>query len=477
MAFNQTHHPHWRRFAIILLLLIIMGTLPSAVPQAQEASGPAMPIKEFDQCTRYRSAYPTGAMLFILFQCYGAPGEGQLLLWRSDGTTAGTVQITTLPVSLNGIFPPSQTDTSLFFWTNTIEGNQLWKTDGMLEGTIPLKSTGITIQILSSATARGLFYFVLREQYPSQSPVELWRSDGTLEGTVLLKEFSRESNYFLEELNDTLLLLTSTELWQSSGTPETTYPFAELQLGNWKFLPEAFDGKLLIVESTLTRNQSWLTDGTAAGTIPLDFILPIDNHFIYNKRMQPVGAQFFFERDSQSLWRSNGITACTFPVIQVPLSSYINNLSAGQHSLVFAVHNPQSTQLWRSDGSAYGTTPIIDFPLPQYDLQSLSITHIENDSHLVLIKQTASFSPTLSLWRSDGTTAGTTLVQAGIPGGSEVAAITDDAIYFWGEGSPPGVVLWKLPRTALAPSPDATPTPSPEPGAHTMMLPLVVDQC
>lgn len=445
-------------------------------------------------------------MLLFVMGCPGTTGA----IWRSDGTAEGTVPV--IPLPANGwLRATSHTSTTLFFVVQTTEGHQLWKTDGTAEGTA-LLTTANYIHALS--TAGNLAYFVdLTHKDPQGWAKNLWRSDGTAEGTFFLKKLNSERdvpNVAMASLGDTLLIISDSkfatrQLWRSDGTPESTVMLKEfaLQSGVRFFLNEPFNGNILLIENFLI-DQSiefrlWQTDGTVAGTIPLDANLSkLASTYFYPNRLPSLGSHFFFpgfteDRKNATLWSSDGTAQCTFQVAEFPQYSFLSTFSAGRSSILFVEYNEIVARLWVSDGTAYGTKQLAEFAAPYGNtgLASIhSITHVENDIYLVMrISQEQFNEPTkLSLWRSDGTTAGTTLLQEGFSLGPpdrfpSIPVVTKDALYFWvgqdAQFEEPQYTaqLWKLPRSAILPDPEVTQTPNPDIGTHTMMLPLIVDQC
>jgi ELWxxDGT repeat protein len=124
-----------------------------------------------------------GTALFIARPMFG---HG---LWRSDGTSEGTV-------SLN-VTPPGQPSANLNYLTNVngtlffrnddgIHGSQLWKTDGTALGSSMVKRIGDWPYGSFPghlANANGTLFFSATD---GTSPFKLWKSDGTATGTVLV---------------------------------------------------------------------------------------------------------------------------------------------------------------------------------------------------------------------------------------------------------------------------------------------------
>ena len=107
-------------------------------------------------------------------------------LWRSDGTAAGTILLKVTPpgpINMATIGQLTAVNQTLFFTASQdhyAQSGVLWKSDGTPAGTVfvtTMSAGGLT-------TAHGLLFYV-----NSETP-GLWKSDGTTAGTVLVKDFS-----------------------------------------------------------------------------------------------------------------------------------------------------------------------------------------------------------------------------------------------------------------------------------------------
>src|SRR5262249_42188079 len=118
-------------------------------------------------------------------------------LWKSDGTEAGTQLVKDLnpgPVGSwdfrsNAPFFTNGNGTLYFAAVDhTLEGTQLWKSDGTEAGTVvvaDLNPGGASIPpLFPGITAVGsTVYF---EGFQPDTGLELWKTDGTAAGTVLV---------------------------------------------------------------------------------------------------------------------------------------------------------------------------------------------------------------------------------------------------------------------------------------------------
>jgi ELWxxDGT repeat protein len=110
-------------------------------------------------------------------------------LWKSDGTEAGTVPLG--PIATGSSMSVEGTHDRLFIdlWHVEADGSsvgaQLWTSDGTVEGTRLLRRFFL---IVDMETVGGAVYFLAKTD--PQASFDLWKSDGTEEGTVLVRAFS-----------------------------------------------------------------------------------------------------------------------------------------------------------------------------------------------------------------------------------------------------------------------------------------------
>ena len=159
-------------------------------------------------------------------------------LWKSDGTTNGTL----LLINTEGINNQTFTvgDNNLFFTAQ----NVLWKTDGTTTGSSVVKTLGNTIydnKIQELNYINGHLYFQVVNQ---TTGVELWQSDGTTEGTTFITNITAmhyqntfdepnkivaDGNKFFFTGNDTL---HGRELW-TYNTCDNLTNVQSVKSGTW----------------------------------------------------------------------------------------------------------------------------------------------------------------------------------------------------------------------------------------------------
>jgi len=221
----------------------------------------------------------------------GAPYY-HMSLWKSDGTAAGTVMLSGFHSDggfsyayLNGntgstLYFPVYSGVGGFFdnyATPPQDLHELWKTDGTTTGTVPIKSFDSWFPE-SITDVNGRAFFTVFEGIGGSA---LWTTDGTANGTIIVKDFGSQaegSPTLLTNVNGTLFFATPNgtqglEIWKSDGTPTGTVQVANLNLVSEmpfsSFLQSANVGGTFFFTGMDQQGKTelWKTDGTSSGTI------------------------------------------------------------------------------------------------------------------------------------------------------------------------------------------------------------------
>jgi ELWxxDGT repeat protein len=180
-------------------------------------------------------------------------------LRRSNGTASGTYLLPGVPTSP----PPAElTDGGalLYFRMSTFEeGEELWRSDGLPGGTVPVLDLAPGPSSAHPAhltRVGGVVYFTASDVAHG---VELWRSDGTAAGTVLVKDIvpgpAGSVPSALAAVDGRLYFAayqpaTGVELWTSDGTEAGTVLVQDVRPGRPSSTPSdlaAADGRLYFV--------------------------------------------------------------------------------------------------------------------------------------------------------------------------------------------------------------------------------------
>lgn len=407
---------------------------------------------------------------FIYFSAE-TPAEGDEL-WKTDGTLAGTTLVKDINPGVPGSSIDHEVGflgSFLYFTASTAaEGRELWRTNGTTAGTTLVKDIvpGVgdsnypdKYELFSSGT-----YLLFMARTPA-SGVELWISDGTTAGTVLLKDInagadsSNARSFF--KFNSTVLFEATDathgdELWKTDGTPAGTTILKDINPGtdsSTKIFIEIIPGVgfsypiftgfhlfnnflYFVAYDGTSAGEVWRTDGTAANTTlvknivqsttqPLPFILLSDAINLPNKFIFPVSDQ-----DTRSeLWESNGTPGGTvlfkeflpatpgFPFIFLPFvftgGSLTQPLFQGNKFFFGAGTAAEGNELWISDGvdGTVAHTHIVKDINPGANASDPGTpgSYIYTTTDLFFPANNGTNG--VELWRSDGTTGGTNLVQ------------------------------------------------------------------
>jgi ELWxxDGT repeat protein len=359
-------------------------------------------------------------------------------LWKSDGTSAGTVRVKDISPGSVGSYPSELTNVggTLYFRANDgTAGSELWRSDGTSAGTVRVKDirAGITGSFPTSLTnVGGTLYFTAEDGSTSG---EVWKSDGTSAGTVLVKEIrpGNTGSYpsGLTNISGTLYFAasdgtTGSELWKSNGTSAGTVRVKDIVPGS----SSSFPSELTNVGGTLyfrasegaTGSELWKSDGTTAGTVLVKDILAGSSSSSPFWLANIGGTLYFAASDSATgneLWKSNGTSAGTVRVADIfagSSGSFPSELTDVGGMLYFTANDGTGFRnLWKSDGTPSGTVRVKDSFPGSANAFLNGLTNISGTLYFGVGSSgdgSGAGSPTFyKLWRSDGTSNGTVMVS------------------------------------------------------------------
>lgn len=335
-------------------------------------------------------------------------------LWKSDGTTAGTVLVKDILVrdSVTGSIdsnPRSLTNVNGTLFFTAFDGDpgawNLWKSDGTESGTVLMKPV-VEVSAVSLIDVNGTLFFTGQEV---EHGSELWKSDGTAGGTVLVKDIrsgAADSGIRgLTNVNGTLFF-------------SAVYSTAQGSVGSWEL---------------------WKSDGTTAGTVLVKDIVPGPASSQPLNLTNVNGTLFFSANDGNGpgLWKSDGTEGGTVLVKRINAVDQFVNVNG---KLFFKLNDPVAgLELGISDGTESGTRLVKDI-LP--GLQSPSLNELTNVNGTLFFTANGGNE----LWKSDGTEGGTVKLKTIF-----AQALTDvnGTLFFSGNGSGVGWELWRSDGTEL----------------------------
>jgi ELWxxDGT repeat protein len=355
----------------------------------------------------------------------------------------------------------------LVFTTNYIvssnpspmESKGIYRSDGTSSGTIQISSIvpfSNEIEDEEMFVNSGSFLFFKSIDYSSgwQNPQhQLWRTDGNASGTLLVKDFlEKEFCSNLCEMNGNLYLITKNfdpvwgnithELWKSDGTLNGTSVIQTWQnstILNSNIYLRAFNNKIYFV--------GFESNGTTAGTLQSGVALPFESNSCLHNGL------IYYQGSNGKLWRTDGTLNGTFMAVDYPVANWSGGIISYNGWIYFSggyngVGQP-GTELCKTDGTQVNTLMVKDIYLgfnssnpSDYIAVNGNLFFLANDG--VNERQ---------LWKTDGTTSGTQLVKIFSSGYFyEPKAPHDNLLYFARKSYANSTIvqeLWKTDGTEI----------------------------
>ncbi|MGH9360716.1 MAG: ELWxxDGT repeat protein, partial [Thermoanaerobaculia bacterium] len=373
-------------------------------------------------------------------------------LWRSDGTATGTRPV---PVGSTLLADALTLGGSLLFADPVPNrGVDLWITNGTSAARLlrswPNPPSGVS-QVTLLARIGQLAYFEVIAGSLQGVDIALWRTDGTARGTLRLAQL--EQGVYMVPFDGNAYFASSTgyaaELWTSDGTPAGTRLFADLHPGDRSSSPAQLTdvaGTLFFAADDGEHGpEVWRSDGSGAGTALLADLAPPPPFGESPRLLARLGDRLLFattETDPPyqtvdgSLWitdaAGHGADLLRRDIGQAQAPRLL-----GGNALFFTVRAEDEDyewllRLWRSDGTAAGTELVADIgEFPRSGPQGWSLPPPVL-RHVVIAGGRLYFLVQGTLWRSDGTAAGTGVVEglcAGACDAFHALAAVGDVLY------------------------------------------------
>jgi ELWxxDGT repeat protein len=401
-------------------------------------------------------------------------GTNGMELWRSDGTAAGTKMLKDINPGPKGSFHYQSNpeykylstvigNTLYFPADDGVHGEELWKTDGTLAGTVMVKD--ILPGLASSSPMammnfNGMLFFAAAADTDTFRHWYLWESDGSEAGTqilspnVLVFEGDRVSSnapvildgwaYFIGyDMNHQY---ESWRLWKTDGS-------AVLPVDTNKFAAYLISGGALIEDHTVGALTLFNDKLVYIGQDPYSYASVLVTHqgdvlftgtpwdYIYRQTVSG-NVLYFSSKSSDSKWglfKTDGSTVTLVKEFDSDPWNIVWNLTDNHGELYFtAMDTEHGSELWKTDGTPEGTAFVKDiFP----GVESSRIERIISVGNLIYFAANDGVHE-LELWRSDGTVQGTRMVKDfNYPGWTSFYYLTDvnGALYFENLGT-----LWKI---------------------------------
>jgi len=432
-------------------------------------------LREFpaDSRVNYLQVFPTGNRVLVVSAVDDDNGGVETTLWETNGTPRGTVRIA--PVEgfgsiLSGVSRIG--DRVLFAAAARGERDvRLWTLeDGSRRAQVLRGCPGGCPLVEDDAPTvffRGRLYFTAQDEAHG---LELWTTNGTPQGTRLVKDLcpgpcdGLPHNYRIA-LGRLLFDTQTHELWASDGTPAGTVRVAPLPPEGSFFHPDfglveqngrvfftgfdpeggaqpwtsdlrgstgpittlggglaagqplfeelqALGDKAVFSACTPSGKRMFVSDGTAAGTVPL----PVPEHPcipISFPGITVVGDLAFFVWDAR-LWRTDGTPAGTAS-LGPPIDPFLRASAAVGGRFLFILDPelpptgppPTEWSFWTSDGTPQGT-----FEAFRLRLGGTPGPLVASGDEAFFVAQSPDEPFPSTLYRTDGTAAGTRKILA-----------------------------------------------------------------
>jgi ELWxxDGT repeat protein len=382
--------------------------------------------------------------------------DGRPVLWRSDGTRAGTVPF--LALDGDDPFLPTLAGGRVFLVASAPDpkGLTLWATDGSADPQplTQITSATATVDAVWLKPLGNRVYLLANDGTHGQ---QIWVSDGTRAGTAALTGFSNRDPFAdlgpdrIELVANRLLFIAAdgthpSTLWTSSG-PQAMTPLCAGSCGHISSSTRLVKLGARVVFLTGDDQSGfalWASDGTAAGTTVLkQACVGTCNPF----SLTVLGGEVFFPVDADHahgsvLWQSDGTAAGTHPAAGGRIDSSLATLYPldlailGSRFLFTGPEGDGSSELWTTDGTAAGTRQLTDAAAPA----SSSPNGFVSLGNRVFFR--AGFG---RLWQSDGTAA-TTVEVPGVDAGAGPLVATAGSLFFF--AGPDSLQLWRADGSA-----------------------------
>lgn len=335
-------------------------------------------------------------------------------LWRSNGSSGGTTIVVPSP--------------NAFFWLTPFGnrvlitgafGTGLFVTDGTPAGTVEVSPNGGFTRALRPVIAGGLAYFPATTGAAGE---ELWVTNGSAGGTRLLRDINPGAN--ASQISDLTAVgnrvfftadngVAGRELWVSDGTTAGTVLVLDLTPGAASSMfaeLTAVGSRVFFSAYTLALGfELGVSDGTAAGTQIVDLEPGVNSSSPFS--LAAFQGQIYFAASHSGqgvtwgLWRSNGTLAGTALVHSEPAGLLPLSVVASGNQLFFTGNSAnEGRELWVSNGTTAGTRMVKDLT-PGFG--NTQIDHLRSLGSGLVVFTAADPAFASEPWRSDGTNAGT----------------------------------------------------------------------
>jgi ELWxxDGT repeat protein len=334
-------------------------------------------------------SYPRRFVTMQGFLYFSAITGDRSFLWQSDGSAVGTRPISAedpawIAPTRGGLVLSEDVGVVL---VNPMSGDR--RVVAKVKPSFEFSMLAGKVVFLGSDAARGQ---------------ELWVSDGTVQGTYLLKDVipgkDSSSPRFFARAGNLVYFVAGNAIWRTDGTSPGTMLFNQLPVD---FIPRdiAVAGATLFLDAWTSQQseQLWRVDPSGAPVL-----LTMAGGYLYQDTLTAVGNAVYFVAyeggAGVGLWKSGGTPDSTTFVVDLvsgPSGSYSKLLTPFGGRVMYN----SAGRLWMTDGTPDGTIALATM--------ESSNCGAAIGTNMVFSGQTGSVG--MEPWVTDGTPAGTHLVS------------------------------------------------------------------
>lgn len=344
-----------------------------------------------------------------------------LELWKSDGSTEGTVLVKDIRPGDRASSPSSlfaHEETLYFAADDGINGVELWKSDGTENGTLLVKNIKTSSGFSHTSSTPSDFFVFNGELFFSAidnhiiSGRALWKTDGTLAGTKRSPELAQYAQRDVVAVNEHLYFLTNSgpqELWKYDGNTGERH---QIEVDDFYIIDRlnSFNNELYFITSPNSGNDQirlyklsptddlllMLAEFTKPrfGGLNIDNFIEIEGIVFFSLR-----TDYESQQETDELWKTDGTvdgtsSIKTFEWNRHLSQSFMQNFIEFKDQLYFRASSGESFNLWKSDGTEDGTVGVFQ-------------TAVIPETEPIVSNEQLFFSGQNYLYVSDGTTEGT----------------------------------------------------------------------
>ena len=264
---------------------------------------------------------------------------------------------------------------------STYETVALWKSDGTTAGTVMLKDFNNSNGLAQMVVMGGHLYF---RGWDEEHGYQIWKTDGTAVGTVRVTDFEvfddshdRDEHNIggLRALDNVVTFHASVEndgewvLYATNGDWESgTHQLTTEEDGYNVNSMKVVNGKLYFsAESDTKGEEPYVSDGTKEGTKRIVDLNPGSSH-AYPKKFTGYNGYVYFQAEANSsigieLYRTDGTEAGTTLVKDIYVGSSGSdpeNFRVWKNELYFSARSSSGKTIWKTDGTSEGTVPVFE---------------------------------------------------------------------------------------------------------------------